>query len=637
MDDIKIVNSLKGLSIDMINNAKSGHPGVSLGATNIIYTLYSRHMNVNVNDDKWINRDRFVLSGGHASALLYSMLYFMGFLTLDDLKGFRCINSKTPGHPEITTPGVDMSTGLLGEGISNAVGFAIAERYYNNTITNKDMINYYTYVMCGDGDLMEGVSYEALSLAGTLNLNKLIILYDSNSVTLDGSTDITFNEDIHLRFKSIGFNYIKTSNNIDDIDNAIKEAKNSNKPTLIEVKTIIGEGSLLEGTNKIHGGILTEEDTYQLKEKLNLSTIPFDIDINLVSEFRDKIKERMHSKYENWKNIFYTSSDLVKFSNSIDLLSLVNPFYEKMDESMRDTNGKIMNVIGSNLYTFIGGAADTSLSTKTKILSSKMFSRNDYSGKNIYYGVREHAIAGISNGLASAGLLPFASTFLVFSDHMKPSIRMSALMDLPVTYVFTHDSITIGSDGATHEPVEQLDSLRSIPNFRVFRPADAREILGSWNEILNNPKPSAIVLSRNNTPLLKNSDAKSVSKGAYIVKKENGRLSAIIIASGEEVNTVVKIAEELEKDKIYLRVVSMVSESLYEQTCSEYKASILPNGYKCIVVEYSNSNLWYKYIQNKNYLINLNSFGKSGTKEEVLKSFDLDYETLKERIKGLVK
>lgn len=637
MDDIKIVNSLKGLSIDMINNAKSGHPGVSLGATNIIYTLYSRHMNVNVNDDKWINRDRFVLSGGHASALLYSMLYFMGFLTLDDLKGFRCINSKTPGHPEITTPGVDMSTGLLGEGISNAVGFAIAERYYNNTITNKDMINYYTYVMCGDGDLMEGVSYEALSLAGTLNLNKLIILYDSNSVTLDGSTDITFNEDIHLRFKSIGFNYIKTNNNIDDIDNAIKEAKNSNKPTLIEVKTIIGEGSLLKGTNKIHGGILTEEDTYQLKEKLNLSTIPFDIDINLVSEFRDKIKERMHSKYENWKNIFYTSSDLVKFSNSIDLLSLVNPFYEKMDESMRDTNGKIMNVIGSNLYTFIGGAADTSLSTKTKILSSKMFSRNDYSGKNIYYGVREHAMAGISNGLASAGLLPFASTFLVFSDHMKPSIRMSALMDLPVTYVFTHDSITIGSDGATHEPVEQLDSLRSIPNFRVFRPADAREILGSWNEILNNPKPSAIVLSRNNTPLLKNSDAKSVSKGAYIVKKENGRLSAIIIASGEEVNTVVKIAEELEKDKIYLRVVSMVSESLYEQTCNEYKASILPNGYKCIVVEYSNSNLWYKYIQNKNYLINLNSFGKSGTKEEVLKSFDLDYETLKERIKGLVK
>ena len=637
MDDIKIVNSLKGLSIDMINNAKSGHSGVSLGATNIIYTLYSRHMNVNVNDDKWINRDRFVLSGGHASALLYSMLYFMGFLTLDDLKDFRCINSKTPGHPEITTPGVDMSTGLLGEGISNAVGFAIAERYYNNTITNKDMINYYTYVMCGDGDLMEGVSYEALSLAGTLNLNKLIILYDSNSVTLDGSTDITFNEDIHLRFKSIGFNYIKTNNNIDDIDNAIKEAKNSNKPTLIEVKTIIGEGSLLEGTNKIHGGILTEEDTYQLKEKLNLSTIPFDIDINLVSEFRDKIKERMHFKYENWKSIFYTSSDLVKFSNSIDLLSLVNPFYEKMDESMRDTNGKIMNVIGSNLYTFIGGAADTSLSTKTKILSSKMFSRNDYSGKNIYYGVREHAMAGISNGLASAGLLPFASTFLVFSDHMKPSIRMSALMDLPVTYVFTHDSITIGSDGATHEPVEQLDSLRSIPNFRVFRPADAREILGSWNEILNNPKPSAIVLSRNNTPLLKNSDAKSVSKGAYIVKKENGRLSAIIIASGEEVNTVVKIAEELEKDKIYLRVVSMVSESLYEQTCNEYKASILPNGYKCIVVEYSNSNLWYKYIQNKNYLINLNSFGKSGTKEEVLKSFDLDYETLKERIKGLVK
>jgi transketolase len=345
----------------------------------------------------------------------------------------------------------------------------------------------------------------------------------------------------------------------------------------------------------------------------------------------------MHFKYENWKSIFYTSSDLVKFSNSIDLLSLVNPFYEKMDESMRDTNGKIMNVIGSNLYTFIGGAADTSLSTKTKILSSKMFSRNDYSGKNIYYGVREHAMAGISNGLASAGLLPFASTFLVFSDHMKPSIRMSALMDLPVTYVFTHDSITIGSDGATHEPVEQLDSLRSIPNFRVFRPADAREILGSWNEILNNPKPSAIVLSRNNTPLLKNSDAKSVSKGAYIVKKENGRLSAIIIASGEEVNTVVKIAEELEKDKIYLRVVSMVSESLYEQTCNEYKASILPNGYKCIVVEYSNSNLWYKYIQNKNYLINLNSFGKSGTKEEVLKSFDLDYETLKERIKGLVK
>lgn len=625
MEDIKIINSIKGLSIDMINNAKSGHPGVALGAAPIIYTLYSRHLNIDLEDDKYINRDRFVLSGGHASALLYSMLYYVGYLSLDDLKNFRRINSVTSGHPEIETKGVDISTGPLGQGIANGVGMAIAGKYYENTLS-KD-IDYYTYVMCGDGDLMEGISYEATSLAGTLNLNKLILLYDSNDICLDGKTNITFSDDIKKRFESINWNYIKVfyGNNINEIDNAICEAKKSDKPTIIEIKTIIGKDSMNEGTNKVHGTPLTSEDITKLKSILNLSLNPFEVDESLVDEFRNKLKDRIKNKIN------------INNCEHIDVLSLNKVYYENINESLRDTNGKIMTEIGNNSKFFIGGTADVSSSTKAFLEGKGIFSKENYAGRNIYYGVREHAMGAISNGIASCGINAFASTFLAFSDYLKASIRMSALMNLPVTYVFTHDSITIGSDGPTHQPIEHISMLRNIPNLKVFRPADANEILGSWNEIFSNKGPSALILSRNSSPLLKLSSKENVKYGAYIVKKENGRLNGIIIATGTEVDLAIKISDALEKEGINIRVISMPCMSLYESNTTQYKENLLPSGYKTFAIEYGVSADWYKYVSNEKYLININEFGKSGTKEEILESFSLDYESVKNYIKELLK
>lgn len=626
MEDIKIINSIKGLSVDMINKAESGHPGVALGAAPIIYTLYSRHLNIDLEDDKWINRDRFVLSGGHASALLYSMLFYVGYLSLEDLKNFRRINSKTPGHPEIETRGVDISTGPLGQGIANGVGMAIAGKYYENTLS-KD-IDYYTYVMCGDGDLMEGISYEATSLAGTLSLNKLILLYDSNNVSLDGNTNLTFNEDIRKRFESINWNYIKVlnGNDINEIDRAISIAKNSDKPTIIEIKTIIGEGSMYEGTNKVHGTPLTDEDIANLKVKLNLSQVPFDVDMNLVYEFRNHIKNRCKQK-----------KLINKEEENVDVYSLTNNFYKKIDEPLRVTNGKIMNLLSNELKYFIGGSADVSLSTKTLLLEKGIFSKDNYGGRNIYYGVREHAMGAISNGITSCGIRTFNSTFLSFSDYLKPAIRMSALMNLPVTYIFTHDSITIGSDGATHQPIEHLSMLRNIPNLIVFRPADANEILGSWNEILTHNYPSALLLSRNSSPLLEGSDAKKVNRGAYIVRNEKNRLNAIIIATGAEVSMGLNIANDLEKYGINIRVVSMPSMELFEENEEDYKETIIPTGYKTIVIEYASSSDWYRYVRGEKYLININNFGKSGTKEEILEYYELDYESVKKYIIDLLK
>ena len=627
--DEKIINSIKGLSIDMINVAGSGHPGIALGAAPILYTLYAKHLNISLKDDDWINRDRFVLSAGHGSALLYSILFFAGYLSIDNLKKFRQINSLTPGHPEINTPGVDASTGPLGQGIANAVGMAIASKYYSKAID--ESINYNTYVLCGDGDLMEGISYEAMSIAGNLNLNNLIVLYDSNNITLDGSTSISSIENVELRVRSMAWNYIKVidGNSVEMISHAISLAKEStDKPTLIEIKTVIGNGSINENTNIVHGKPLSNEDILKLKEKLNLSTKPFNVDNKLLDYFQNEINNRTSKKYDEWKNI--------SLNVNVDLNNIVPPFYEDMNESMRDTNSKIMNIISDNIISFIGGCADVASSTKA-IVNNSYFSKLNYGGKNICYGIREHAMAGITNGIALSGLLPFASTFLSFSDYMKPSIRMSALMNLPVTYVFTHDSIMIGEDGPTHQPIEQLTMLRSIPNLNVYRPSDANEIVGAWNEIIKNKKPSAIVLSRGNVPLLKGSNREDVSKGAYIIRKEKNRLDGIIIATGSEVSIAEKIAFEFEKEKIYLRVVSMPSISLFESNDIKYKESLLPAGYKKIVIEYGSSYSWYKYVYGEKYLININTFGKSGKADDILSNFELDYESVKNRIKKILK
>lgn len=630
VDDImdnKIVNNIKSLGIDMINKAGSGHPGIVLSAANIIYTLYAKHMNVNISDPLWENRDRFVLSAGHGSALLYATLYMAGFLSLDDLKQFRHIDSKTPGHPEYgVTNGVDMSTGPLGQGIASAVGMAIAGKKLNKTyksLKEQSLFDYNVYVLCGDGDLMEGISYEATSLAGSLKLNNLIVLYDSNDISLDGKTKGVFDDNIIDRFKALNWNTILVKDNtVSNIDKAIKKAKKSDRPTLIQIKTILGDGSINENTNKVHGSPLDKDDIAKLKLKLKINPEEFYVDLSMKEYFSKQISERSLKKYNLFKQL---SKDLNynKEEHKIDLSDL--NFDSNLKESLRVTNGKIMKEIEKQLPNFIGGSADLASSTKTII------------NNNINFGVREHAMGAILNGLALSNFYAFGSTFLVFSDYLKPSMRLSCLMNLPVTYIFTHDSINIGQDGPTHQPVEQLISLRSIPDMNVFRPADAKEIVGSWEYIINNKKPSCLVLSRNEVSLNKLTNAKSVMYGGYIVRKENN-LYATIISTGSEVELSIKIADYLyENYKLDIRVVSMPNRELFLSQSKEYQESIIPKGYRNIVIEAGSKYGWEGFVYSDKYLITLDRFGCSGTSDEVLNEMDFSYDKILQKIIKLLK
>ncbi len=659
----KIISNIKTLGIDMINNAGSGHPGIVLGAAPIIYSIYANHINVNVNDPKWINRDRFIMSAGHGSALLYATLYMAGYnISLDDLKKFRKIGSKTPGHPEYgVTPGVDMSTGPLGQGIASAVGMALASKLLNNKYkfkknnsfeSSRSLIDYRVYVLCGDGDLMEGVSYEAASLAGNLNLDNLIVLYDSNNISLDGDTSNTFTENVLERFKSMGWHtdLVKNGNSVKDIDRAIDKAKRSNKPSLIQVKTVIGKGSVLEGTNKVHGKCLDKEDIDNIKGKLLLPNEPFYVDDSLVSQFRAKISKRSSIKYEIFSRNYneyvntYLNGDnsslkyLFNDEIKVDLFNHDwNLDYEEK-EATRVSNGYILNELTKFIPNLVGGSADLSSSTNTYLKDCGDIKDGHYEGKNIWFGVREHAMGSILNGLALSSFRVFGSTFLVFSDYLKPAIRLSALMNLPVTYIFTHDSVNIGQDGPTHQPIEHLSSLRSIPNFDVYRPADKKEIIGCYQSILNNNRPSALVLSRNEVTMLETTNMEETLKGAYIVRKEVSNLHGIIIATGSEVHIAYHIAYELyEHNGIDLRVISMPSMEVFEKQGEEYKNSLIPIGYKTFVIEAGSSSCWYKYVYNENYLITIDKFGTSGTKDEVLEYCNFSYNQIRDRIKKLLK
>lgn len=640
--DREIVNNIKSLGIDMIDCANNGHPGIVLGAANIIYTLYAKHMNINVEDPTWENRDRFVLSAGHGSALLYATLYMAGFdLTIDDLKRFRHIHSKTPGHPEYNvTMGVDMSTGPLGQGIASAVGMALAgkishEKYRlpkkSKLGKEQSLFDYHVYVLCGDGDLMEGISYEATSLAGSLKLNNLIVLYDSNNVSLDGKTENTFTENVIERFKALNWNTILVNNNtISSIDKAIMEAKESDRPTLIEIKTIIGEGSINENSNKVHGKPLDKDDITKLKLKLKIDPTEFYVDMVAKENFSKQIKERSLKKYELF-NRLVKELDYHKIEVNLNLNDL--SFSSDLSEELRTTNGKIMLEIAKRIPNFIGGSADVGSSTKA-VLPNDL---NNFVGNNIYFGVREHAMGAVLNGLALNGYYSFGSTFLVFSDYLKPAIRMTALMNLPVTYIFTHDSVNIGQDGPSHQPIEQLVALRSIPNMLVFRPADAEEIVGCWEYIINNKKPSCLVLSRNEVPMNKLTDRRLVAKGGYIVRKEN-HLYAIIICTGSEVNLGIKIADYLyEKYSLDVRVVSMPSKELFLKQPKEYQEEILPKGVRTIVIEAGSKYGWEGFVYSDKYLITLDRFGYSGTKEEVLKEMNFDYDQILQKIVRLLK
>lgn len=656
----RIINNIKSLSIDMINEASSGHPGIALGATSIIYTIFSKYLNYSVKDDNWVNRDRFVLSAGHGSALLYATMYMAGYnISLDDLKKFRTLNSKTPGHPEYgVTPGVECTTGPLGQGIATSVGMAISEKVLENRykIDNGKytipLVNYKVYTLVGDGDLMEGVSYEACSLAGNLKLDNLIVLYDSNGITLDGELKNSNTENIKERFEAMNWHYeLAKSNKVDDISKAIDKASKSGKPAIIEVKTIIGEGSYLEGTNKVHGAKLEEHDLESIKLKFNYPEDKFYVDNEAKEYFTKELFSRSMKKYELWarnyreyvSNTFGGDYDKLKYliskNISVDVLSRDFHLKEDLFEATRVTNGRILNELVELVPDLmIGGSADLASSTKTNLEQYKDITRDNYNGKNIWYGVREHGMAAIMNGIALSNLRPFGSTFLSFSDYMKPSIRLSALMNIPVTYIFTHDSINVGEDGPTHEPIEQLAALRSIPNLNVYRPADAKELIGSWHQILNGTAPSALILSRVNTKLIPTSNPKEVSRGAYLVRKEAVKLHGTIIATGTEVNTALEIAEELYSAyKLDLRVVSMPCMELFDKESVEYQKALIPEGYKTFVIEAGSSFGWGKFVYNSDYLITLDSFGKSGKTEDVLKYMNFDKESIKKRIINMYK
>jgi len=649
------INSIKMLGMDMINKAGSGHPGIVLGATSIIYALYLNELNVLANKPNWMNRDRFVLSCGHGSAMLYSMLHFAGFdITLDDLKRFRDVDSFTPGHPELNEAlGIECSTGPLGQGIANAVGMALAERYFENICKSVDkkshLVDYYTYVLCGDGDMQEGISYEALSFASTQKLNKLVVIYDSNKIQLDGDVKNAFTEEVEERFEALDFNVIpvKNGHSISEISSALKEARKSDVPSIIIVNTKIGKDTSLEGSNKVHGKPLSNEEVLNLKQKYKLSLEPFTYDEEIKNYVTDSIIKRVNKKYEKWL-IEYNAA---KESRNKDLVNIINllekkeflidfdstnyQINEKYCEEGRQSNEKTINFIAPKTRFFLGGSADLSSSTRTIIGKSGLMSYENPTGRNIAFGVREHAMGAILNGMATSGLRVFGSTFLSFADYLKPAMRMSALMKLPVTYVFTHDSVSIGSDGPTHQPIEQLTMLRAMPNMTVFRPADINEIIGAWEYTIKNKEAVSIVISKEKMKILKHTNGKYVKYGAYIVRKEKYRLDGIIIATGSEVSTALKIAEELFTQGIDLRIVSMPSMELFLKQNPIYEEKLLPKDVKTITMEAGSTLMWHRFASDSKCALGIDTFGISGKKEDALKFVGFDYNSLLMKVKNM--
>ena len=651
----RAINSIKMLGIDMIEKAGSGHPGIVLGATPILYALYLNELNVLSKNPTWLNRDRFVLSSGHGSAMLYSMLYHAGFdLSLDDLKRYRDVDSYTPGHPELNPEmGIECSTGLLGQGIANAVGIALAERYFESICRSVDkkcnLIDYYTYVLCGDGDLEEGISYEALSFASKQKLNKLIVIYDANNIQLDGEVSDTFVEDIETRFEALEFNvlYVKNGHNIGELSSAIRNAKKSRMPSIVIVNTTIGKDSSFEGTASAHSKLLGEEETIRLKQKYKLPLEAFSPSDEARNYITDTILKRVNKKYESWLKEY----NYAKESRDKDLVSIINliekgEFFvdfdstnyqinEKYSEEERISNNRVINFIAPKTRFFLGGSADLASPTRAVIDKSGLMLPENPSGRNIAFGAREHAMGGILNGMALSGLRVFGSTFLAFADYLKPAMRMSSLMNLPVTYVFTHDSVSIGGDGPTHEPIEQLTMLRSMPNMTVFRPADINEVIGAWEFALKNKASVSIVVSKDKLNILKHTNGKYVKYGAYIVRKERYHLDGIIIATGSEVHIALKIAEELFTQGIDLRIVSMPSMELFLKQNEIYEEKLLPKDVKTITLEAGSTLLWHRFASDKNCSLGIDTFGTSGKSLDALKFVDFDYNTLLLKIKKM--
>lgn len=629
-EDYRVVNNMRGLAIDMIDNAKSGHPGICLGAATILYTLYAKHLSFDRENANWYNRDRFILSAGHGAPLFYSLVYMLGGITMDDVKALRQLNSITPGHPELMTPFVDMATGPLGQGIASSVGMALAERYLNATYS-KTLINHYTYVLCGDGDLMEGVSYEALSLAAKLKLNKLIILYDSNDVTLDGKLSSTSDEDVITRFKALNFNiFVVNGDSVKEIDNALTRAKECTMPSIIICKTTIGRYSMLEGTNTVHGKPLDKEDILNIKKKLDIYESPFTVSEDAMKFLRNTIDKRMYLSLRDWKRKYANLKEEDK--EKVDRLFNLETTYEignldfvYEDLSLRDISGNILNALAKEFPLLIGGSADLSSSCKTSLKEEKVFDSTSYKGRNINFGIREHAMGAILNGLALSGLRPFGSTFLVFSDYLRPAIRMSAIMNLPVIYIFTHDSITVGEDGITHEPIEQLASLDLIPNLYVYRPFDVNELLASYRDILKNNHPSVLVLPRDNKRISELTKNNKIEEGAYILKKEETDDFITLIANGEELGLVIDVSEDLNAKGYDTRIISMPCKKNFINN------DIIPKE-KCVAITYGVKDYYYEFTNN---VIGMDRFGISAKKEDVLNYFGYNVEEISDKIRKM--
>lgn len=652
LNENKMRNEIMMLALDMINNAKSGHPGIVLSSGTIMYTLFAHQLNYDLDRPDYCNRDRFVLSAGHGSALLYSTLFACtNTFDIDDLKRFRKLNSPCPGHPEYDiNHRIESTTGPLGQGIANAVGMAMAEKYLEAKFNSKKntLFDYKVYCLCGEGDLMEGISYEACSLAGTLGLNNLILIYDANRVTLDGTIDNTFDESVIERFEAMNFEVLEVKNgeSIKELNKAIEKAKKSKKPVLIGVDTILGKYSKYEGTNKVHGNILDSDDLESIRRRLECNA-PFVYDEENMHNLRSMIKERTKENYSKWFMEYETYKEthteeeiesldtIIKNEDIVLQLDKVvdtSKIFE--DKTLRDINYQIMNVISAFIPNFIGGSADLVSSTKTYLKKQGDFIKENYAGKNIAFGVREHAMGGILNGMALSNLRVFGSTFLAFSNYMLPAIRMSAMMNLPVTYIFTHDNFTIGEDGPTHQPIDQLGALRNIPNLNVYRPADYKELIGSWNLILTSGNPSVIVLPKNHVDTLEHTSIKGVKYGGYIVSEVKNKLDLILISSGEELNLAIKLKDELLKNFIEVRVVSVPNIITFANQEKGYLEQVFPKGYKKMALEFSNDPNYFRFIDSKEDFINVNKYLKSASKEELLQDNELDIQNLVIRIKN---
>ena len=653
----KSVNAIKVLGVDAINKSKSGHPGVVMGAAPMAYSLFSKHLRVNPKKTDWINRDRFVLSAGHGSMLLYSLLHLSGFedVSLDEVKNFRQWGSKTPGHPEFGhTKGVDATTGPLGQGISTAVGMALAERYlaakYNKE--GYSLFDHYTYVICGDGDIMEGVASEASSFAALQKLNKLVVLYDSNDICLDGETKDAFSENVRARYDAYGWNTILVEDgaNVEAVSAAIEQAKKSDKPTLIEVKTIIGAGSPnKQGTNGVHGAPLGEEETALFRKEIGWEYEPFDIPAEVYADFKANVADRGEAEYAKWEKLYedYKAAypelekELEEALSREDIKHLTKESFSFKNvgdtQATRNSSQDAINSVAAVLPTFFGGSADLSHSNMTFIKGDGLQDDANRTERNVQFGVREFAMATVLNGLMlHGGVRVFGGTFFVFSDYLKAALRLSALQNLPVTYVFTHDSIAVGEDGPTHEPIEHLASLRTIPNTYVFRPADATEAQASWYlSQKTNDRPTSIVLTRQNLPILENSSFEKVAKGAYVVYETATEFDTILIATGSEVALAIDVAHELEKDGSKVRVVSMPSVELFEEQPKEYKEELLPLSVRRRVsLEMGNSALWYKYVGLDGLAIGIDKFGASAPANKVIEEYGFTVEAVVEKIKN---